>query len=392
MKIISIEDLHADGGWRTLSFLKMVTDEGITGWSEFHEGFATPGLTAVIRKLAASLIGADPREVSVISARLNAASRNAIGGMVSQAIAAVENACIDVKAKALGIPVYELLGGAFRTRLPLYWSQCGTLRTRYPTLFGAEPLRSLDDIVRLGEEVRASGYKALKTNVLVFENGSASNLRPGFGFGAGHPELNLEDATRGAIGDLLSAFRQGAGPDVGLLLDLNFNFRPEGIRRIAQDIERFKMFWLELDLYEPKALAALRQSTTTPIASLESIYGRKLMRPFLDENAVDVAIIDPQWNGLLESIKMASLADSYDVNIAPHNFHGQLSTLMGAHMSAAVPNFRIMEFVVDEAPWTRDFLHQPLVIENGELLLPTTPGWGSDVNEEAVRARPAKTP
>jgi galactonate dehydratase len=61
-------------------------------------------------------------------------------------------------------------------------------------------------------------------------------------------------------------------------------------------------------------------------------------------------------------------------------------------MSAAVPNFRIMEFVVDEAPWTRDFLHQPLVIENGELLLPTTPGWGSDVNEEAVRARPAKTP
>ncbi len=392
MKIAAIEDLHADGGWRTLSFLKIVTDEGLIGWSEFHEGFATPGLTAVIRKLAAGLIGADPREVSVISARLNAGSRNAIGGMVSQAIAAIENACIDLKAKALGIPVYDLLGGAFRTRLPLYWSQCGTLRTRYPKLFGAEPLRSLDDIVRLGEEVRASGYTALKTNVLLFENGSASNYRPGFGFGAGHPELNLEDATLGAIGDLLSAFRQGAGPGVGLLLDLNFNFRPEGVRRIAQDVERFKMLWLELDLYEPKALAALRQSTRTPIASLESVYGRKSMRPFLDENAVDVAIIDPQWNGLLESMKMASLADSYDVNVAPHNFHGQLSTLMGAHLSAAVPNFRIMEFVVDEAPWTRDFLHHPLVIENGELVLPTTPGWGSDVNEEAVRARPAKAP
>jgi galactonate dehydratase len=265
------------------------------------------------------------------------------------------------------------------------------LRTRYPKLFGAEPLQSLDDIVRLGEEVRASGYRALKTNVLLFDNGVSSNYRPGFGSGSGHPELNLDGSTLGAICDLLTAFRQGAGPDVSLLLDLNFNFRVEGIRRIAQELERFKLMWLELDLYEPKALASLRQSTRTPIASLESLYGRRMMRPFLDENAVDVAIIDPQWNGLLESMKMASMADSYDVNIAPHNFHGQLSTLMGAHMSAAVPNFRIMEFVADEAPWTREFLTHPLVIENGELLLPANPGWGSDVNEEAVRARPAKT-
>jgi L-alanine-DL-glutamate epimerase-like enolase superfamily enzyme len=390
MKITSIDDLHADGGWRTLSFLKVVTDEGIVGWSEFHEGATTPGLTAVVRKLAAGLIGIDPRDVSVISARLGAATRNAGGGLIAQAIAAIENACLDVKAKALGIPVYALLGGAFRKRLPLYWSQCGTLRTRYPDLFGAAPLRSLDDIVQLGKEVRASGYKALKTNVLLFASGTSSNYRPGFGNGAGHPALNLDESTLAAIADLLTAFRQGAGADVDLLLDLNFNFRPEGVRRIAREIERFRPMWLELDLYEPKALAMLRQSTAVPIASLESIYGRRAMRPFLDEKAVDVAIIDPQWNGLLESMKMASLADSHEVNIAPHNFHGHLSTLMGAHMSAAVPNFRIMEFVVDEAPWTRDFLAEPLVIEDGELLLPNAAGWGSDVNEEAVRARPGK--
>jgi L-alanine-DL-glutamate epimerase-like enolase superfamily enzyme len=163
------------------------------------------------------------------------------------------------------------------------------------------------------------------------------------------------------------------------------------VRRIAHEVERFNLLWLELDLYEPKALAALRQSTTVPIASLESLYGRRSMRSFLDEGAVDVAIIDPQWNGLAESMKIASLAESYEVNVAPHNFHGQLSTLIGAHLSAAIPNFRIMEFVVDEAPWTRDFLHQPLLIENGELVLPSAPGWGSEINEEAVRARPAKT-
>ncbi|HMJ27795.1 MAG TPA: mandelate racemase/muconate lactonizing enzyme family protein [Xanthobacteraceae bacterium] len=391
MKIVEIKDLHADGGWRTLSFLKLVTDEGIIGWSEFHEGFATPGLTGIIRKLAAGLIGADPRDVSVISSRLHAASRNATGGAMAQAIAALENACLDVKAKALGIPVYALFGGAFRSRLPMYWSQCGTLRTRYPALFGAAPLQSLDDIVLLGQEVKASGYRALKTNVLMFGNGAAVNYRPGFGAGAGYPELNVDAAILGAIGELLAAFRQGAGPGVDLMLDLNFNFRPEGVRRIAHEVERFNLLWLELDLYEPKALAALRQSTTVPIASLESLSGRRSMRSFLDEGAVDVAIIDPQWNGLAESMKIASLAESYEVNVAPHNFHGQLSTLIGAHLSAAIPNFRIMEFVVDEAPWTRDFLHQPLLIENGELVLPSAPGWGSEINEEAVRARPAKT-
>jgi galactonate dehydratase len=390
MKIIAIDDLHADGGWRTLSFLKVATDEGIVGWSEFHEGPTTPGLTAVVRKFASGLIGVDPRNVAVISARLNAASRNACGGLIAQAIAAIENACLDVKAKALGIPVYALLGGAFRSRLPLYWSQCGTLRTRYPKLFGAPPLCSLDDIVQLGKEVKASHYRALKTNVLLFADGGSSNYRPGFGHGPGHPALNLDRSTLAALADLVAAFRQGAGPDVDLLLDLNFNFKPEGVRRIARELEPFKPMWLELDLYEAKALAKLRQSTAIPIASLESIYGRRAMRPFLDENAVDVAIIDPQWNGLLESMRMASLADSHEVNIAPHNFHGQLSTLIGAHLSAAVPNFRIMEFVVDEAPWTRDFLTAPLVIEDGELVLPDSPGWGSDVNEDAVRAYPGK--
>jgi galactonate dehydratase len=390
MKITAIDDLHADGGWRTLSFLKISTDDGIIGWSEFHEGIATPGLTGVITRLAASLVGVDPRNLSQISLRLNAAARNVCGGIIAQAIAAIENACLDIKARALGVPVYDLLGGAFRQRLPLYWSQCGTLRTRYPDLFGAAPLRSLDDIVRLGQEVARSGYKALKTNVLLVADGALSNYRPGFGNAAGHPELNLSGAILQSIEDLLAAFKQGAGADTELLLDLNFNFRPEGARRIARAIEPFRMKWLELDLYEPKALAALRHETETPIASLESIYGRRAMRPFLDEVSVDFAIIDPQWNGLLESMKMAALAESYEINIAPHNFHGQLSTLMGAHMSAAVPNFAVMEYVVDEASWIGEFLTDPLVIENGELILPRKPGWGSDINEEAVRAHPAR--
>jgi galactonate dehydratase len=126
VKITSIKDLHADAGWRVISFLKIETDAGIVGYSEYNESYGSKGLSGVILKLAETLIGADPRPVEKISSRLYAMTRQASGGLIQQAIAALENALVDVKAKALGVPVYELLGGPVRERLRLYWSHCGT--------------------------------------------------------------------------------------------------------------------------------------------------------------------------------------------------------------------------------------------------------------------------
>src|SRR5471030_614543 len=172
MKIVKIEDLHADAGWRTFSFLKIVTDDGVVGWSEFNEAQWNPGLTAVIRKLSEHALGQDPRAVGRLSATLTAMTRMAPGGMIQQAIAAIENACLDVKAKALGVPVYALFGGPYRERLTLYWSHCGTFRARNHDLFekviGTPPMKSLDDGRDLGREALKRGYKAIKTNPLVF--------------------------------------------------------------------------------------------------------------------------------------------------------------------------------------------------------------------------------
>ena len=390
MKITAIEDLHADGGWRTLSFLKITTDTGLIGWSEFSEGSAAPGLTGVILKLGQSLLGSDPRQINLIHAKLFAVTRIFSGGLIAQAIAALENACLDLKAKELNVPMHQLFGGALRKTLPIYWSQCGTLRSRFAPVFDAAPLRSLDDIVTLGQEAKARGFKALKTNILSFENGICSNYRPGFGIGTGFPELNLDDKLLATIVELLAAFEQGAGKDVKLALDLNFHFKPEGAKRIARALERFNLMWLEVDIQDPKALAEVKQSTTTRISSLETLLGRQALRPYLEANAADVAIIDPQWNGLLESTKMATMAESYEINVASHNYHGQLSSLMGAHFSAATSNFSIMEYVVDEAAFTREYMTHPIQIVDGEIVLPEGPGWGSDINEEAVRARPVK--
>jgi L-alanine-DL-glutamate epimerase-like enolase superfamily enzyme len=105
---------------------------------------------------------------------------------------------------------------------------------------------------------------------------------------------------------------------------------------------------------------------------------------------MDVAIIDVIWNGYMESLKIAAMADVYEMNVAPHNFYGHLSSVISAHFCAAVPNLRIMETDIDAVPWRDELVDHPPVIENGELVLPTRPGWGVEVNEAAVRAHPPK--
>src|SRR5215472_11540806 len=374
VRITKIEDLHCNAGWRDFSFLKISTDAGLVGWSEFMQSYGSEGLTGVIRKLGARLIGWDPRPVEKITAYLHGVTRQSVGGIAQQAIAAIENALVDLKAKALGVPVYEMLGGPVRDRLQLYWSHCGTWRIshadRIEEWTGFSPIRSLDDVERAGAEVARPGFHM-----------------PGFN-GPGWPELNISrDLVDGLVAQM-TAFRNGAGPRVGLHLDLNFNFKTEGYIRLAQALEPLDLVWLEIDNYDPAALATIRRSARTRVASLESLHGRRQFRPFFEQQSVDVAIIDVAWNGILESMKIAAMADTYEVNVAPHNFNGHIGSLMSAHMCAAIPNFRVMEIDIEDVPWKDELVSPTPKIENGMFILPTGPGWGVEVNEEVIRAHP----
>src|SRR3954469_6643453 len=180
MKIVSIEDLHCAAGWRDFSFLKITTDDGIVGWSEYNESYGSAGLTAVIRRLAQSLIGADPRPIERITSTFYAVTRQAPGGVNQQAIAAIENALLDLKAKALGVPVYALFGGPVRDRLRLYWSHCGSFRVGLSKEMQIPAVRSPQDVVSQGKEVVSKGYTALKTNIFVFDDGAPHMHMPGF--------------------------------------------------------------------------------------------------------------------------------------------------------------------------------------------------------------------
>ncbi len=394
MKIISITDHHADAGWRVVSFLKIETDEGLIGWSEFSEARSTPGLTHVIRQLSTHFMGLDPCNTTYVHELLRTVTRLTPGGLCAQACAAIENACLDIRGKALSLPVHTLLGGAMRLDLPMYWSHCGTARVRHgkflPPEF-ARPLRNLDDVVALGQQVREMGYSALKTNVILFEEGGPRVHSPGLLQTQAHwPDRLVDDAMLDAVVNHISALRQGVGKDAAIMIDLNFNFRPASTRALCRKLETLGMAWVELDLHDANELAAIRQSTSIPIASLETIYGMAGMRPYLEAKSVDFAIIDVQWNGMVNAMKMSALADSFEINVAAHNYHGYLSTMMGAHLCALLPNFKAMEFVVDEVPWMQDLFTHPLEISNGVLRVPTRPGWGMDVNEEALRAHPPK--
>src|SRR5262249_814473 len=186
------------------------------------------------------------------------------------------NACLDIRGKALGVPVYELLGGAVRDRMPVYWSRCGVLRARCADLFDGKVIdrpavRTLDDLKAAAREARERGFTALKPQVLLVESKGGRQFAPGMvGAGVGHPELNLDDDILEALVAQLSALREGAGKGVRLLLDLNFNYKPEGLRRIAKAVEPFDLMWLEMDMFEPKALSLIRHSSPTPFHSLSN--------------------------------------------------------------------------------------------------------------------------
>ena len=321
-----------------------------------------------------------------IHAELYCATRPAAGGVVTEAMGAIENALLDAKAKALGVPCYQLLGGKLRDRIRLYWSHCATWRINHPAFY-KPAITDLDGVKAIGREVREKGFGALKTNLFAYQDGKPQGWRPGFGRPF-YPELNVDKNVLRNLRMHLEALDDGAGPDIDLLLDLNFNAKTEGYLKILRALADFDMFWIEIDSYSPEALGYIRRQSPHPISSCETLCGLREFLPYLREQAMDVAIIDTVWNGVWQSMKIAAAAEAHEVNVAPHNFYGHLCTMMNAHFAAAVPNLRIMEVDVDRLPWDHELFTQVPRIENGHLLVPDTPGWGTEPNEEGLRAHP----
>ncbi len=384
MKITKVEILHCDAGWRPWSFIKISTDERLIGWSECTDSHGSPrGIEGVVKDLTPILIGQDPRLVEKLYWQMYCRTRQSPGGIIQKAIGGIENALLDIKAKALNISVVDLFGGAVRDKVPLYWSHCGTSRVRAWQTVNKPQIKSFEDIKKFGKEILASGYKAVKTNIGILGENPYIYM-PGFFKSDGGPELNADRPVLQAIDKWVGSLREVVGNEVDIILDLNFNFKTEGYIKIGRMLEKYDLLWLEIDSYDPEALRQIKQSIKTPIASCENLYGMREYRPYFEKHAMDIASIDIIWNGFSQSKKIADMAEAYEMNVTPHNYNGHLSTFISAQFCSMIPNLRIMEVDVDDVPWRDELFTKLPKIENGYLQVPSGPGWGTEVNEKVL--------
>jgi L-alanine-DL-glutamate epimerase-like enolase superfamily enzyme len=385
VKVAALETLFCDAGWRPWIFLKATADDGSVGWAEITDSHGSPrGLAGIVEDLAPVVVGRDLRPVERIYWDLYRHTRQSPGSVIAKAIAGVENALLDLKAKALGVSVHELFGGPTRDAVPTYWSHCGTTRARAWEVTGTPKLASYDDVAALGREIVEGGFTAFKTNVVV-PGDEPQVLMPGFGGGGGTIRA---DEIASALVRLLEAFAEGTGGAARPIVDLNFNLEPEGCARVARALEPFDLLWLEVDMFDPGALAHVRHVAPMPICSGENLYGSRGFRPFLEAGGMDIASVDVIWNGFHQSKKIADLAETFEVNCAPHNYYSHLATFIAAQWCAVIPNARILEFDVDDVPWRDELVTALPEIAGGELRIPSGPGWGVEVREDVLRAHP----
>ena len=359
MKITAVTPIPVSSstpfGARNYMFVKVETDEGITGWGE-----ATSGPLAVatmVEEFGAQLIGNDPGRIEQHWQTLYH-HFHVRGGVVQlSAISGIEIALWDIKGKALGAPVYELLGGPMRDRIWCYgrWD-------------GATPEAAVERALSFTEQ----GITALK--------GDPFDHRGLF--------IPIE-AERGAIAKL-EAVREAVGDDVELLVEVHGRLAPSDAIRIGNAMEQYRPFVYE-EPVPPQNIDALQrvaESVSIPIATGERLYTKWDYADLLSRQIV--AMIQPdivQGGGILELKKIAAMAEAHYVGFQPHNPYGPLCTIASLHLDACVPNFMIQEGGIH--PWFQDVCFDNFPKQkDGFLPLPQGPGLGVEVDESWVAANP----
>jgi len=364
MKITAIETFPVGAGWKNWVFVRVHTDEGISGVGEGTlNGFAQTIVTA-IDELSKFAIGEDPREVTSIGRRLLDKVSNDGGHIHKTAIAAIETACWDILGKSLGVPVHALLGGKVRESVRGYAN--GWYRAP----------RAPEEFLIASEAVVATGLRALK-------------LDP-FGTAQGF----IGDADLGLAMEIIRTLRDSFGPDFGILIDAHARFAETEAARVADALARYGIFWFEeptsRELDDGAAKVAAR--TSVRIATGETFHNAGQF--FALARAGGVSIWQPEpmsLGGIGPTLRVAALAAASGAWIAPHQSGGPIATAICLQLAASVENFLIQEhFDPFNEPWTRSLVtwHPTIDPATGHLSLPDTPGLGIDFDDNIARAHP----
>jgi galactonate dehydratase len=365
MKITKLEPHVLGTPWRDLTFVVVHTDEGLTGVGETRMLGHTQALLGYLSEAAGRhVVGFDPFDVEALVGRMKRGDYGRAGEIVMSGLACVEMACWDIIGKALGQPVWQLLGGNVRDRIKAYANGWYTVE------------RTEDEFHQAAREAAARGYRALKFDP----------------FGPGQWELEPEERKRSVA--LVEAVRDAVGPDVELLVEMHGRFAPAEAVRIARELAPFDPSWIE----EPvppenlEALSKVSRQVSIPVATGERIHDRIEFRELFTHQAADVIQPDiGHIGGILETRKLAATAETHYVLVAPHNVGGPVLTAANLHLAACTPNFKIQEYFNDfaDAHVMRAAPGLPGVVD-GYFSLPTAPGLGVELDTDYVAEHPSQ--
>ncbi|MHC3462377.1 mandelate racemase/muconate lactonizing enzyme family protein [Streptomyces flavovirens] len=365
MRITGISTHVVGTPWRNLTYVQVHTDEGLTGVGETRMLGRTDALVGYLEEASANHItGSDPFAVEDLVRRMKYGDYGRAGEIVMSGIAVVEMACWDIKGKALGVPVWQLLGGKVTDRVKAYANGWYTTE------------RTPEAYHEAARAVVGRGYRALKIDP----------------FGTGHLELGQEE-TRYAV-SLIEAVRDAIGPDTELMLEMHGRFSPATAVRIAREMAPFAPAWLE----EPvppenlKALAKVAEKVDQPIATGERVHDRIEFRELFESQAADVIQPDVgHIGGILEARKLAATAETHYVMVAPHNVGGSVLTAANLQLAGCTPNFKILEHFNDfaDADIKKVVKGAPQVDPaTGCFTLSDAPGLGVELDVEAAAEFP----
>jgi galactonate dehydratase len=358
VKIISLELFKVPPRWL---FLKVSTDEGIVGWGEpIVEGRAETVRTAV-EEMSGYLIGKDPFRIEDHFQVLYRGGFYRGGPVLTSALSGIEQALWDIKGRALGVPVYELLGGAARERMRVYnW------------IGGDRPA----DAAESAKAQKAAGFTAVKMNAT--------------------EELDYLDspAKIDAAVARLVAVREAGGPNLGIGIDFHGRVHKSMAKTLARELDPYRPMFIEEPVLpgNEEALREVARHTTTPIALGERLYTRWDFKRVLVGGYVDVVQPDlSHAGGILETRKIAAMAEAFDVAVAPHCPLGPIALAASLQLDACTPNAIIQEqslgihynresdlldYLVDE---------DVFAYQDGYVAIPVDPGLGIEIDEEKVR-------
>lgn len=363
MKITDVKTLVMGTSWRNLTFVKVETDEGLTGISEVRMNNRTDALVAYIDGAKhRHVIGSDPFNTEDLYQRLFRDDYGRAGEIVATGISVIEIACWDIIGKALNQPVYRLLGGACRDKIKAYAN--GWYRVE----------RTTEEFHAAAKRVLEKGYRALKFDP----------------FGAGYYELSYEEKLKSV--ELVEAVRDAVGPDVEILVEMHGRFSPYMAIEISAELEKFQPSWVE-EPVPPDNIAALAKASdkiNLPVATGERLHNKYEYRELINLQAADILQPDiTQTGGFLETKKIAAMGDMCYMTVAPHNVGGPVSTATALHFAACTTNFKIQEHFNDfSEAWVKEAATGCPEVIDGYFSLPNGPGLGMELNEDLIAEHP----